>query len=100
MVAEIAKSNEKNGHHYLELVDTDNNRTSALISATLWSGTYNHVKSKIGNDIVEILKTGNKVLFSMRIEYHKIYGLKLNVLDIDPSYSYGEVEKRKQERGE
>ena len=33
----------------------------------------------------------------MRIEYHKIYGLKLNVMDIDPSYSYGEVERRKQE---
>ena len=97
MVAEIAKSNEKNGHHYLELVDTEKNKTSALMSATLWAGSYKNIKSKVGNDIVQILKTGNKVLFSMRIEYHKIYGLKLNVMDIDPSYSYGEVEKRKQE---
>jgi exodeoxyribonuclease VII large subunit len=63
----------------------------------LWSGTFNNIKGKIGNDIHEILKPGNKVLFSMRIEYHKIYGLKLNIMDIDPSYSYGEVEKRKQE---
>ncbi len=81
----------------MELVDTVDNKTSALISATLWSGTYNNVKAKIGNDLVEILKAGNKVLFSIRIEYHKIYGLKLNILDIDPSYSYGEVERRKQE---
>lgn len=67
------------------------------MTATLWSGGFNNIKSKIGNDIYEILKPGNKVLFSMRIEYHKIYGLKLNVMDIDPSYSYGEVERRKQE---
>ena len=67
------------------------------MSATLWAGAFNNIKSKIGKDIHEILKPGNKVLFSMRIEYHKIYGLKLNVMDIDPSYSYGEVERRKQE---
>jgi exodeoxyribonuclease VII large subunit len=81
----------------LELVDTVENKTSSLMTATLWSGGFNNIKSKIGNDIYEILKPGNKVLFSMRIEYHKIYGLKLNVMDIDPSYSYGEVERRKQE---
>lgn len=97
MVAEVAKMSEKNGHYYLELVDTEKDKTSALISATVWSGSFGLIKSKIGNDIHEILKPGNKVLFSMRIEYHKIYGLKLNVQDIDPSYSFGEVERKKQE---
>jgi exodeoxyribonuclease VII large subunit len=97
VIAEIAKSNEKNGHHYLELVDTEKDKTSSLMTATLWAGSYNNIKSKIGNDIIQILKPGNKVLFSMRIEYHKIYGLKLNVMDVDPSYSHGEVERRKQE---
>ena len=96
-MAEIAKASEKNGHQYLELVDTVDNRTSALMTATLWAGTYKNIKATIGNDVIEILKPGNKVLFSMRIEYHKIYGLKLNVVDVDPSYSYGEVERKKQE---
>ncbi len=96
-MAEIAKSSEKNGHHYLELVDTVDQKTSALMTATLWAGTYKNIKSRIGNDLDQILKPGNKVLFSMRIEYHKIYGLKLNVVDVDPSYSYGEVERKKQE---
>lgn len=97
MIAEIAKANTKNGHHYLELVDTEQQRTTALMSATLWAGTYQNIKAKIGNDLIQILKPGNKVLCLMRIEYHKIYGLKLNIVDIDPSFSYGEVEKRKQE---
>lgn len=96
-MAEIAKSGTKNGHYYLELVDTVDKRTSALMSATLWAGSYKNIKSKIGRDIDEILKPGNKVLFSMRIEYHKIYGLKLNVVDIDSTFSHGEVERKKQE---
>ncbi|MFD1550762.1 exodeoxyribonuclease VII large subunit [Putridiphycobacter roseus] len=96
VVAEIAKANEKNGHHYLELVDTVDNRTSALMTATIWAGTYKNIRANIGNDVAEILKPGNKVLFSMRIEFHKVYGLKLNVVDVDPAYSYGEVERRKQ----
>lgn len=97
VVAEIAKAGEKNGHHYLELVDSVDKKTSALMSATLWAGTYKNIRANIGNDIVEILKPGNKVLFSMRIEFHKIYGLKLNVMDIDAAYSHGEVERQKQE---
>lgn len=67
------------------------------MTATLWAGSYKNIKSNIGNDLDQILKPGNKVLFSMRIEYHKIYGLKLNVVDVDSSYSYGEVERKKQE---
>ncbi|UKN03884.1 exodeoxyribonuclease VII large subunit [Paracrocinitomix mangrovi] len=97
VVAEIAKINEKGGHYYLELVDSEDNRTSALFSANIWSSTYGQIFNKIGPDLLQILKPGNKVLFSVRIDYHRIYGLKLNVLGIDPSYSYGEVEKRKQE---
>ena len=97
VVAEIAKAGEKNGHLYLELVDSVNKKTSALMSATLWAGTYKNIKAHIGNDLDEILKPGNKVLFSMRIEFHKIYGLKLNVMDIDAAYSHGEVERQKQE---
>ena len=97
VVAEIAKANEKNGHHYLELVDTVDNRTTALMSATIWAGAFKNMKAHIGNDLQEILMPGNKVLFSMRIEFHKVYGLKLNVVDVDPAYSYGEVERKKQE---
>lgn len=97
VVAEITKSNEKNGHHYLELADSEKNITSSLFSATIWQGAFGKIKAAIGNDLYEILKPGNKALFQMRIEYHKLYGLKLNVLDIDPAYTYGEIERKKQE---
>lgn len=97
MVAEVAKVNKKGGHVYLELVDSDEGRTTALMAATIWSTAYSKIEKQLGKDVENILTTGNKVLFQMRIEYHKIYGLKLNVMDIDPSYSFGEIEKKKKE---
>lgn len=97
VIAEVAKINQKGGHVYLELVDSDKGKTTALMSATMWSSAYEKIRNSLGSDIDNILTSGNKVLFQMRIEYHKIYGLKLNVLDIDPSFSFGEIEKKKQE---
>ncbi|MBD3636986.1 MAG: exodeoxyribonuclease VII large subunit [Crocinitomicaceae bacterium] len=97
VTAEIAKTNEKNGHYYLELADSENDKTTALFPATLWSTGFKKIEQNIGKDIYNILKIGNKALFLMRIEYHRLYGLKLNVLDIDPTYTYGEIEKKKQE---
>lgn len=97
MIAEVAKINKKSGHVYLELVDSDKGKTTALMSATIWSSAMQNIRKNLGADTDNILVSGNKVLFQMRIEYHKVYGLKLNVLDIDPSFSFGEIEKKKQE---
>lgn len=97
VTAEITKVNEKSGHYYLQLADRESNATTAQMNATIWSMQYRMIKSEVGNDLETILKSGNKALFNVKIEYHKIYGLKLNIIAIDPSYSYGEIEKRKQE---
>ena len=97
VVAEIAKINQKGGHYYLELADSENGRTTSQISATIWASAYRGMREQMGEDLKAILQPGNKVLFQMRIEYHKIYGLKLNVLDVDPSFSHGEIERKKQE---
>lgn len=97
VAAEITKCSNKGGHHYLELAETENWQLKAQIQANLWYSNYRSAKDRHGNAIDEILQSGNKALFSVRIEYHKIFGLKLNVLDIDPSYSYGEMERQKQQ---
>ena len=97
VTAEIAKINHKGGHYYLELADSENDRTTALMSATIWRTAYQQMREKIGADLPGILKSGNKALFLIKIEFHKIYGLKLNILQVDPTYSYGEIERKKQE---
>lgn len=97
VTAEIVKLNSKSGHYYLELADTRNEQTTALCNATIWATQSRSIQQSLGEDFFTVLKPGNKALFAVKIEYHSIYGLKLNILDIDPSYTYGDIERRKKE---
>ncbi|MDX1652095.1 MAG: exodeoxyribonuclease VII large subunit [Brumimicrobium sp.] len=96
--AEIIKVNEKSGHFYFELADSREGQTTARSTATLWSTAFAAIDQRIGrSELEQLLKPGNKVLFSIVIEFHAIYGLKLKITDIDPAYSYGEIERKRQE---
>jgi exodeoxyribonuclease VII large subunit len=97
VTAEIAKISVKQGHRYLELVDSKDGQLAAQLSGYMWFAQFNSIRSKIGPELDELLKPGNKVLFLLKIEFHKVFGLKVNVQDIDPTYSYGEIERKKQE---
>ena len=94
--AEITKISTKGGHYYFELAETQNHYLLAQVQSNLWYSNYRLAKEKYGSTLDEVLQSGNKALFLIRIEYHKIFGLKLNILDIDPSYSFGEMERQKQ----
>lgn len=98
VTAEVIKVNVKSGHYYLELADSKNNIMTAKSFATIWSRSYRLIQEQIGaTELQGILKPGNNVLFALKIEYHAIYGLKLNVLNIDPAYSYGAIDKKRKE---
>lgn len=97
ITAELSKVNEKNGHYYLDLVDSFDGKTTSQINANIWARKITELKDKIGEELFLILKVGNNVLFEVTIDFHKIYGLKLNIIDIDLSFSHGEIEKNKRE---
>ena len=98
VTAEIISINEKSGHHYLELADAKNGNTTARSFGTIWASNYSVIVSQIGKSETEaLLKPGNKVLFNIKIEFHAVYGLKLKIREIDPAYSYGEIERKRQE---
>ena len=96
VTAEITKLSSKGGHYYLELAETENWQLLAQIQGNFWYSNYRKARDTHGASLDEILQSGNKGLFLVRIEFHKIFGLKLNILDIDPAYSYGEMERQKQ----
>ncbi|RFC53987.1 exodeoxyribonuclease VII large subunit [Brumimicrobium aurantiacum] len=98
ITAELIKINVKSGHHYIELADSVNNNTTARSFATIWASTYRTIVDEIGlKEAQGILQAGNKVLINVKIEFHTIYGLKLKIRAIDPAYSYGEIERKRQE---
>ena len=86
VTAEVIKVNAKNGNFYIELADSKNNTMTAKSSAILWSRNYRVIQDQVGaTELQGILKPGNNVLFALKITYHPVYGLKLNILDIDPA---------------
>jgi exodeoxyribonuclease VII large subunit len=96
VAAEITKFNNKGGHLYLELADSTDGQLLSQFNAHFWYSNRQKALQQCGSSIEDVMQVGNKVLFLVRIDYHKIFGLKLNILEIDPSYSYGEMERQKQ----
>jgi exodeoxyribonuclease VII large subunit len=98
VVAEISeiRCNTK-GHCYLELVEREEEETIAQIRAHIWAYTFRNLASKFEKATGETLKQGMKVLLQVNVTFHEVYGLSLNVRDIDPTYSLGEMARKKRE---
>ncbi len=89
----------RNGHCYLELVDTDpvSNQIIARAKATIWSYTFRMMKPYFETTTGQAFGSGLKVLVSVKIEFHPLYGLSLNVRDIDPAYTMGDMALKRRE---
>lgn len=96
VIAEIAESklNQK-GHCYLELVEKEENKTIAQVKATIWAYEYRKLSQKFQNATNESLRQGMKILFLAAATFHEVYGLSLNIKDIDPAYTMGEMALKK-----
>lgn len=98
VMAEIAElKSAGSGHIYLDLVEKENNRIIAKSSATIWYTTGKQLRVKFGRDLSRILKKGNRVLVRAKVSYHSVYGLKLNIIDLDASATIGDLELRRLE---
>ncbi len=97
--AEMNKLNHyiHSGHCYPELLEKKGNKVIAQFKANLWRDDYQRVNRKFLTVLKEPLKDGITILFLARISFDAVYGLSLRILDIDPSYSLGELEREKQE---
>lgn len=97
--AEIAQVKDSRGNFYLELVEKeeDSDDIKAQVSAALWYRKFQFIKRKIGNVIYDLLTDGTSIRFKCNVEFHERYGLKLIIEDIDPNYTFGKLELRKQE---
>ena len=85
------------GHVYFELVEKQGNQVLAKIRANLWQFTYRSVAAKFESVTGTSLKNGMKVLANLSVNFHPVYGLSVNVKDIDPSFSLGERARIRQE---
>ncbi len=87
------------GHCYLELLEK-NEKTDYLKArarATIWSATYRMIRPYFETSTGTRLAAGIKILIRVTVEFHEIYGLSLNIIDIEPSFTVGELARKKQE---
>lgn len=87
------------GHCYLELVQKDvtGRNFLAKAKANIWRGTWLKLKPYFEAQTGETLKVGMKVLLQVTVTFHEVYGYSLVVQDIDPTYTMGDMARRRKE---
>lgn len=98
--AEIAELREnRNGHCYLDLVEKDegSDQVVARMRAMIWSYTYRMLKPFFETSTGRALSNGIKVMVKGSVEFQEVYGLSFVIKDIDPVYTMGDLEQRRQE---
>ena len=99
VIADINEIKENaSGHCYLELVQHDEKSSipKAKANATIWAYTYRMLKPYFENETGIALAAGMKISVTAKIQYHELYGLSLNIIDIDPTYTVSEIQLQRQ----
>jgi exodeoxyribonuclease VII large subunit len=88
-----------NGHCYVEFVEKDprSNRLVAKASGTIWHNVYLMLRPYFEQATGQLFTAGIKVLVCVTVEFHELYGFSLNVVDIDPTYTVGDMARRRRE---
>jgi exodeoxyribonuclease VII large subunit len=100
IIAEINNINiHRSGHCYLEFIQKakDGDKIVAQARGTIWSSQFRFISSYFLSVTNTNLDKGINVLVQISVDFHEIYGFSLNVRDIDPSYTLGDLERRKKE---
>lgn len=96
--AEISEMTvNRSGHCYLDLVETEQDAVIARCRATIWSYTFRMLKPYFETTTGQTFSEGLKVLVQAKVEYHEVYGFSLNIRDIDPVYTLGDMARQRRE---
>lgn len=100
VICEILELNEnRSGHCYLDLVEKEEegDALKARIRGTIWANRYRMLKPYFETSTGSSLKSGIKLLCRVKAEFHPLYGISLQVIDLDPAFTLGDLTRKKQE---
>lgn len=100
IVAEVSghKFYANNDRHYFEFIEKSatSNDPVTKIRGVSWAAGSLHIKT-FEKDTGQIFTNGIEVLVKVKIEFHKVFGLQLVLLDIDSSFTLGNMELQRRE---
>ncbi len=100
VIGEISEMKvNRTGHCYLNLIEKDESTDTIIAQAraTIWSYTFRMLRPYFETTTGQVLIEGLKVLVNVSVEFHELYGYSLNILDIDPTYTIGDMARRRGE---
>ena len=91
--AEMARLNlyPESGHCYPDLVEKVGGKVMAQMRGTIWAGNYQRIAKKFLDIAREPLKDGLEILFFATVKFHPQYGISLQISDIDPTFTLGQM---------
>ena len=97
--AEIRNLNIKAGHYYLELAekDPDNDQVIASCRATIWKFAAQKIVTPFERETGIELSRDLNVLIKVKASFDPQYGFSLNIVEMDSSYTLGDIARRYQE---
>ena len=97
--AELSEVRVNNGHCYVEFVQKDKRGNGLVAKArgTVWRSVFATLKPYFEQATGQLFTAGIKVLVEVSVSFHELYGYSLNVVDIDPSYTMGDMARKRQE---
>ena len=99
VVAELSDVRQSGGHCYFELIDK--NESTGIVDARLrgiiWASAFAQLSARFSAYTGQRLATGLKVMVRGSVNYHAAYGLSFVVNAIDPSFTMGDIERRRRE---
>lgn len=88
----------RSGHCYTELIEKNAQGTTiAKVNAIIWVNVYADLYNKFYKYTGQVLATGMKVLVNVTASFHRLYGMKVAINDIDPNYTLGDMARQRQE---
>ena len=97
--AELSEVRINNGHCYVEFVQKDRRGNGLVAKArgNIWRNVFAILKPTFERATGQLFTAGIKVLVEVSVTFHELYGYALNVVDIDPSYTLGDMARKRQE---
>ena len=97
--AELSEVRENRGHCFVEFVQKDELSNSLIAKARgqIWASTWALLRPYFERTTGQRLSAGMQVLVEVQPTFHEAYGYALTVSDIDPTYTLGDIARRRRE---
>ena len=85
------------GHCFPELLQKEDGKIVAQISGSIWNHNFERINKRFIQVVKEPLKEDSTLLMQVKVSFHETYGMSLQIMDIDPNYALGELQRERQE---